>query len=539
MRCENFVKSAERFPFSIGTKANFGYHWRTMKRTKIFFIFLIIAALLVSCGGSEERDTSSSSAAGGVNSGEKRTTVRMAVAVDPDGLDPHMSASASTFQVTSSIYETLVSVDESGNIIPSLAEDWQVSPDGLTLTFDIRDGAVFSNGNICDATAAAASFNRLISPESYRSGDYSEIESVRALDEDTLEIKFSSLNTSALSLFAYPWSAVVDVSSADSLRTAPVGSGPFMLESWIPQQKLTLVRNPHYSGGNHIERVEFVFMPDMTSQVTALQGGSVDIIQITGDLVGQFENNDAYRILALPVNGIQLMAMNTASDGLDDIRVRQAVNYAVDKESLIDSVWYGYGEEIGSHFPVVLSEYKDENGRYPYDPDKARQLLIEAGYEDGLTLDMYLPKNYQEYVNAGLVIANQLEAAGINVNVSIVEWATWLSDIYTGRNYDLTVVGHTGRLDAYSLLSRYRSTAAENYFNYDNPEFDSLLDEYTACVDEEERKEIAFRMQDILSEDVPALYIQDPIQIYVTRGDLAGFTIFPINIFKFNEVQFI
>lgn len=508
-----------------------------MKASKLLIISLVVLSLLSACSA-QDSETGSSVQASSGEAGAVPSTVKMAVTVDPDGLDPHMSASASTFQVTSSIYETLVTVDEKGEIIPSLADSWSIADDGMSVTFHLRPDARFSNGRVCDASAVVSSFERLLS-ESVRSGDYSSIESVTALDESTVEFTFSTLNVVALSLFAYPWSAVVDTSAADSLRTAPVGTGPYMLSSWVPQQNLVLVRNPYYTLPCSIDSVEFVMIPDMTSQVTALRNGQIDIIQITGDLVGQFENNSAYTVYAMAGNGLQLMAMNTARPGLDDLRVRQAINYAVDKDALIEAVWWGYGEEIGSHFPVVLSEYADMNGKYPYDPQRAAELLEEAGYGPGeLQLDMYLPRSYQEYVNAGQVIAAQLKSAGIDVNIQIVEWAAWLSDVYNGRNYDLTVVGHTGRLDAYSLLARYDSSAAENYFNYSNPEMDALLEEYNSEVDEGARTELAHRMQEILAEDVPALYIQDPIQIFVTDSALQGFATFPINIYKFSEMSF-
>lgn len=504
-----------------------------MARRLLTFLILFPAVLLASCSGGQD-DGAATGAAGGTES-----RVRMAVTVDPDGLDPHMSASASTFQVTSSIYETLVTVDGQGNIIPSLAESWTVAGDGMSITFSLRPGALFSNGNKCDARAVAASFQRLLS-ESVRSQDYAFISSVEVVDDTTVRFNFGQLNVVALSTFAYPWAAVVDTSCADDLRTSPVGSGPYMLSSWIPQQSLVLTRNPNWNGECGIDQVEFVMMPDMTGQVTALRNGQVDIILITGDLVGQFEDDARFTVNALAGNGLQLMAMNNASAGLDDVRVRQAINYAVDKDAVIEAVWWGYGEKIGSHFPVVLSEYIDMNDLYPYDPQRARQLLAEAGYGEGeLTLRMYLPRSYQEYVNAGQVIAAQLEEAGINVEIQIVEWATWLSDIYNGRQYDLTVVGHTGRLDAYSLLARYRSTAAENYFNYSNDEVDALLDQYNTTVDDAARMEIAHRLQEILAREVPALYIQDPIQIYVTTSRLEGFSVFPINIFKFNEMNFV
>ena len=465
--------------------------------------------------------------------------VRMAIAVDPDGLDPHLSASASTFQVTSSIYETLVTVDENGNIIPSLAESWSIADDGFSITFTLREGAKFSNGNLCDASAVVSSFERLISPDSVRNQDYSFIASVEALDERTVLFSFNRLDVTALSQFAYPWAAIVDTSS-ENLRTNPAGSGPYMLSRWIPQQSILLERNPYYTGECSIDQVEFVVMSDMTSTVTAMKNGQLDIILITGDLVGQFEGDERFTINALPTNGLQLMAMNNKSEGLDDIRVRIAINHAVDKEALIEAVWWGYGEAIGSHFPSVLSEYIDMNGKYPYDPEKAKALLAEAGYGEGeLKLRMFLPKNYQEYVNAGQIIADMLRNVGIDVNIQIVEWATWLSDVYNGRNYDLTVVGHTGRLDAYSLLSRYRSDAAENYFNYENAELDSLLDEYGTEPDEGKRIEIANSLQEILAVDVPAVYIQDPIQIYITDSSLEGFRTYPINIFRMDLLNYV
>ena len=178
----------------------------------------------------------------------------------------------------------------------------------------------------------------------------------------------------------------------------------------------------------------------------------------------------------------------------------------------------------------------DLSDTYKSDKDKARALLKEAGYENGLRLRMDLPKNYQEYVNAGLVIASELKEVGIEVDVNIVEWAYWLSEVYVGRNYDLTVVGHTGRLDPYALLVKYLSTGSENYFNYSYSEVDELLGMYKTELNEEKRTEYIQTIQRILASDVPALYIQDPIQIFVSASDVFGFASFPINIYKFKDV---
>ena len=178
----------------------------------------------------------------------------------------------------------------------------------------------------------------------------------------------------------------------------------------------------------------------------------------------------------------------------------------------------------------------DTNDLYPYDPDAARQLLADAGHAQGLTLRMRLPESYPSYVDAGQLIADSLSQVGITCDIEIVEWATWLEDVYTARNYDLTVVGHTGRLDPYVLLARYDSSSAENYFNYSNPEVDDLLSGYLGEQDADRRTELVRDIQEILAKDVPALYIQDPLTTFVTTPAVSGFTVYPIDIYRFRDV---
>lgn len=494
-----------------------------MKKT-IFCLFVFLVSISLFAGGGKETASVE----------EKDNVITMAIPVDPDGLDPMLTAAASTFQITSNIYETLITVDEKGNLEPCLADSWSISEDGLSISFNLRENAAFSNGKKCGSEEVKESFIRLMSPESLRYKDYSFITEIETPDEKTIVFKMDEINVAALSSFAYPWAAIVDVEESN-LKNKPMGTGPYYLSSWVPQEKLVLALNPYY--GKEVKNDGFVLvvMPDLTAEITALEAGEVDVILITGDLASAVENK-GYNILAAAGNGLQLMAMNNKNEALSDIRVRQAINYAVDKDALIEAVWWGYGEKIGSHFPVVLKEYVDLSDTYQCDKDKARELLKEAGYENGLKLRMDLPKNYQEYVNAGLVIASELKEVGIEVDVNIVEWAYWLSEVYVGRNYDLTVVGHTGRLDPYALLVKYLSTGSENYFNYSSSEVDQLLGMYKTELNEEKRTEYIQTIQRILASDVPALYIQDPIQIFVSASDVFGFASFPINIYKFKDV---
>lgn len=502
---------------------------RTQGLLILLTIFAISSVLLSSCMKKTGSDPT-------IQGGRSHSHIIMAIPVDPDGLDPQRTAAASTFQITSNIYETLVTVDEQGNVVPALAESWSVSDDGLEIDFTLRENAVFSNGKPCDSAAVIASFERLMDPTSPRRDYYSLIESIEAIDDRTVRFRYSSLDVVALSNFCYSWAAIVDVSQGDELRMKPVGTGAYKLQSWIAQQDIVLVRNESYPGFVGVDKVEFVIMPDIASQISSFLNGEIDIMLITGDQLPAIDGKGEYNLIESPGNGVQLMAMNLANEALSDIRVRQAINLAVDKQAVIDAVWWGYGIEIGSHYPVVLPEYVDLSGTYGYDPESARKLLEEAGYGNGLKLRLSLPKSYQEYVNAGIVIADQLKKVGIECSIEIVEWSDWLERVYTGRDYDLTVVGHTGRLDPYGLLQRYTSTSGENYFNYSNKRVDEILALYQKESDGKIRTELVEELQRILANDVPALYLQDPIMLYVTQKDVEGFVTYPIELYDMKRI---
>lgn len=469
-------------------------------------------------------------------SSSDQKVLKMGIGVDPDGLDPQRTAAAATLEITANLYDTLVEVTVDGDIIPALAKSWDVSEDGLTLTFTLQDGVTFSNGNPCDANACVASFERLLDPASPKISQYSGY-TFEALDKTTLAVHTKTLNVSALSDFAYAWAAVVDVTAGEKLSSQPVGTGPYKLDVWTPQQKVVLVRNEKYWGQKpDIDRIEFTVLPDSTSQLVSLRKGEIDLLMGTSEQVEALQDDTTFQFIQAPQNGVQLMAMNSENKALADVRVRKAINYAVNKQELIDSVWWGQGIAIGSHYPVMLKGYIDCSNTYPYDPEKAKTLLKEAGYENGLTLNMRLPKDYQMYVDAGQIIADALKKVGITCKVEILEWAAWLDEVYTGRKYDLTVVGHTGRLDPITLLARYESTSSENYMNFSNEELDKMLAQYRTELDEEKRIAIVQDIETLLAQEVPALYIQDPITTYIAAQKVQGFAMYPIDIYQFKYV---
>lgn len=509
-------------------------------------LFLLGATTLLAAGcaaentaGTNDTTTENTSSSSETETAVAKDVLNWAMTVDPDGLDPHKTTAASTFQISNNIYDTLVKVTPEGEFVGGLAESWDVSEDGLSITFHLRADTMFHDGTTFDAQDVLYSFERLQSDSSARSADYAMLTNITAEDEATITFSTDSLDVNLLAKFAYPWAAIVPEDVGDELANAPVGTGAYELEEWIPQQILTLQKNEEYWGEPaQVETVNFKTMPDATSQVTSMLAGELDVIGITGDLVTQFEGNDDFEILETPSNALQLMAMNTQNEALADARVRQAITMAVDKDALIETVWYGYGQKIGSHYPPILKGFVDHENTLPFDPDQAEALLAEAGYADGLTLDMYLPSSYPAYVSAGQVIADYLGRVGITVNIENVEWGVWLSDIYAGRNYDLTVTGHTGRLDAYTLLARYATESPENYTNYSNERVDELLELVQVEQDDATRDEMYGEIQDILAEEVPGFYIQSPIGLRVVRKGVSGLDTYPIDIIELKNISF-
>ncbi|EKB55738.1 ABC transporter substrate-binding protein [Falseniella ignava] len=464
--------------------------------------------------------------------------LRVAYSVDPDGLDPQRTVAASTFQVTSNIYDTLVKVTPAGELQPGLAESWEVSEDGLQITFKLVEGKQFHNGEPFNAQAVVNSFERLKEEDSPRAKDYQNIIEMEAVSEYEVRFTTEELDVDLPSKFAYAWTAIVETGVADSLRTQPVGTGSYRLVEWTPQERILLEAYEGALTQAKIRTVEMRNIPDPQARVLAMQSGEVDFMSISGEQRPLVETISGYQVIANPMNGIQLMPMNQENEYLKDPQVRRAIAMAVNKESLIEHIFADDGQKIGSHYPPILANYVDLSEYIPYDVEGAKQLMEEAGYGDGFKLKMYLPKDYQMYVDAGQVIAEELKQLKIQVEIEVVEWAYWLENVYQGRQYDLTVVGHTGRLDSYQWLARYHSESPENYFNYSNERVDEILETVSQIQDATERDVLYQELQTILAEEVPAVYIQSPAQLMAMREEIQGYETYPIDIMPYSDLSY-
>lgn len=495
-----------------------------MNKKSLLVLFLLVSLVFTGCSKAEVV--------------QEEDILKIAYTTDPQGLDPHRTAAVSTFNVTGNIYDTLLGISPDWEVENRLAESYQVSSDGMEISFKLRKGVLFHNGREMVAQDVKNSFERLMGEGSPKAKDYVNIKEINVINDYEINFVTENLDVELDKSFIYPWTAIVPIEEEENLKSKPIGTGAYKLAEWIPQQEISLVRNDdYYLEPAKIGEIKFNLIADETSQMAALQTGDIHLSEIQGNQVGVLENAEGLKIYSEPMNAVQLLALNLDNEVFKDVRVRKAIAMAVNKDDINASVVYGYGNNVGAHLPINYPDYYDTTDVIPYDVQGAKKLLAEAGYEDGLNLKMTLPKNYQIHMDAGQVIADQLNQIGINVEVNVVEWGQWLSDVYSGKNYEMTVVGLSGRLDSYYFLKRYNSESGD-FISYITGEVDDLLEDSKSELDPEKRKEIFKEIQLILAENVPVVYIQTPDRIFALNEKVEGFRIYPIDIYEYKDVYF-
>ena len=459
-------------------------------------------------------------------------SIVIAIPTDPDGFHPHQAVAAASGEIAFNIYEGLVKAAPDGDTIPALATEWSISDDGLSYTFTIREGVKFHNGRELTPQDVAYSLNRLRDPQiSSKSQDYTGVLSIQARSK-TVEITLAAPDAAFLALLTEFGASIYPSEAEQQLATQPVGTGPFALTSWEPNNQLILTKNEQYWNSQlpMAEQVTLKIIPEPSTAVNNLRTGHVDLIpRLEPDYLHQVENESNLKIIDNPMNLVQLLAINNTRAPFDDIRVRQAVNYAVNREQIIQGAAWGRGNAVGSNLsPAMDAWYTDLTGYYPYNQAKARQLLADAGYPDGFEAIIHLPAPYPLHRSAGEIIADQLEQVGIELKIEVIEWGAWLEQIYANRDFALTVIGFTGKLDPHTVLNRYLSTSSRNFGSFSSSEYDDLLMLGLQQTDPAQRQVIYHRLQTILAEEASNVYIMDPSQLAVMNQDIQGWANYPV-----------
>lgn len=471
-------------------------------------------------------------------------SLTVAVSAQPDTLDPQATAATSAFQTAKSIYDTLVEVAPSGEIVPAIASAWEISDDGLSWTFELRDDVRFHNGESLTSSDIRATLDRARDEDfaSPKINEYQTISEILTPDEYTVVLNLSKPTPALLAALASGWSAILPaglIEADHDFGNEPIGTGPFKLERWVRDSFIELVRNDDYYLENaKVESVTLRFVNDSAVQYQGLLAGEFDIIdQPASADFPLIESNPALVLSQGPSGLVNVAAMNTRRAPFDDVRVRQALNYAVEKD-VINEIAYGGGYKIGTFMEYGSPWLPADIEPYPYDVEKARELLAEAGYADGFEFDMALPQPYDPHIMAGEIMQSQLAEVGVKANIRIVEWGVWLSEVYGGPyDFDITVVGHTGKLDPTGRLGGYLQDT--NYVGFSTPELTAALEVAAVSADWDERAELYGTALRILHEGAPWIFLDTPFTNIAHQAGVSGFWVTPLlDTYDYRSVTF-
>ncbi len=451
----------------------------------------------------------------------KKDSVVLAMTLEPPGLDPTAGAASAIAEIVQyNIFETLTKINSDGSVSPLLAESWEVSPDLKTYTFKLRKGVKFQNGEPFNAKAVKFSFERAGAEKSTNKDKrtFAAMESVAAIDDYTVVILNKALDPDFLFLMGQATAIIVEPKSADSNATKPVGTGPYQLTAWNKGSSVTLSKWDGYrnAAGIKIKKASFRFISDPAAQVAALLAGDVDAFpRVTPRSVAQFKSNAKFQVLVNGSRAKTILAINNKKKPLDDVRVRRAIAAAIDRKAVIEGAGDGYGAPIGSHYVPGAFGYVDTTGINPYNPEKAKALLAEAGIKTPLELSLKLPP--APYARqGGEVITAQLAKIGIIAKIENVEWAQWLSGTYTNKAYDLTIISHVEPFD----LGNFAKPGY--YWGYESPQFNALFDKIQNSPRAADRAKLLGDAQRMLANDCVHAFLYQPQWVTVADKNLKG-----------------
>ena len=451
----------------------------------------------------------------------KKDSVVLAMTLEPPGLDPTAGAASAIAEIVQyNVFETLTKINSDGSVSPLLAQSWEVSPDLKTYTFKLRKGIKFQNGEPFNANAVKFSFERAATEKSTNKDKrtFTSMDSVAAIDEYTVVILNKALDPEFLFLLGQATAAIVEPKSADNNASKPVGTGPYQISAWNKGASITLSKWDGYrsAASIKIKKATFRFISDPAAQVAALLAGDVDAFpRVTPRSVSQFKTNAKFQVLINGSRAKTILAINNKKKPLDDVRVRRAIAAAIDRKAVIEGAGDGYGAPIGSHYVPGAFGYVDTTGINPFNIEKAKALLAEAGIKTPLELSLKLPP--APYARqGGEVIAAQLAKVGIIAKIENVEWAQWLSGTYTNKAYDLTIISHVEPFD----LGNF--TKPGYYWGYESAAFNALFDKIQNAPRAADRAKLLGDAQRMLANDCVHAFLYQPQWVTVADKNLKG-----------------
>ena len=457
----------------------------------------------------------------GVSFAHAKDSVTIGMALEPPGLDPTSGAAAAIGEIVHyNVFEGLTKITEDFQFAPLLAESWTFTPDLKTLTLNLRKDVKFQDGEAFSSKDVKFSFERYAAQGSTNKDKafFAGILSIDASDPYKVVLTFKDPSFSALFHLGLNTAVILDEKSAATEASAPVGTGPYKLANWAKGSSATLEAWDGYrdAGKVAVKHATFKFITDPAAQTAAVLSGDVDAFpRIGAASLEPFRADPRFAVSVGGTEGKTILALNNKKPPLDQLKVRQAIAYALDRKAIIDGAVNGLGTPIGSHLTPNDPGYVDLTGQYPHDVAKAKALLKEAGVATPINITLTLPP--PDYARkGGEIVAAELAEIGVNAKIENVEWAQWLSNVYTNKNYDATIISHVEPLD----IAIYANPGY--YYQYDSKEFQAIIARWNAAADIGAYKQALVEAQHKLADDSVNGFLFQLPNVVVTDANLTG-----------------
>ena len=510
----------------------------TLRTTMSTVLMMVLALAAFASGGAEEGGAEGSQAA----MQDKEAILIAAQGSEPDQLDPHMTSAYASFQVLENVYDTLVQPAADLSMEPALAESWEISDDNLTWTFTLRDGVTFHNGRELVADDVVYSFERIIA-EGLNGWRFGAVESVIAPDDSTVVITLTQPSPNLLvSIGGFKGMAIVpqEIVEDGTIGTNPVGTGPFRFVSQSPDEGIVLEKNPDYwradEGLPRLDGIRFTQIPDAGTKLTALRTGEVHWIDaVPPQDIESLSNESGITVGRVPGGDYHYFALNQNREPFGDVRVRQALATAIDRDEIAEAAQFGAATANQTAIPESNAAWYFDYAPYERgDVEAAQDLLDEAGVSD-LNVDFLVSSDFPETVAQAQVIAAQLQPAGIAVEITDVDFSTWL-DMQGNGEFDAFMLSWIGNIDPDDFYyAQHHSDGGFNFQGYSNSEVDGLLEAARVETDQAARKELYDQAAKTIVDEASYIYLYNPDNINAWRDEVSGYSTRGDNAVRFEE----
>lgn len=554
-----------------------------LKYSLLFSVLLALFFVLAACNGGDsetkgdtekpaDNGSSETEDTGDTENASDDQVLIFARGGDSESLDPGSTTDGESSRVTKQVLEGLLTFDkESFEVQPELAHDWKVSDDGLTYTFYLEEGVKFHDGTDFNAEAVKINFERWADPShefaftddgyvysmygtmfgGFEGDEGHVIKEINVVNDHEIEFVLHRplgffLQNLGMSYFAITSPAALEEYGAN-INENPVGTGPFKFVSWSKDDSIVLEKFEDYrvEGLPKLEKVIFSVIPDNAARLIALKSGEIDIMDgLNPDDAAGVESDENLVLYERAENNFGYVGFNTQKEPFDNKELRQAISYAIDRNAIADALYAGYAVSAKNPLPPSYMGYNDNVEPYAYDPEKAKELLAEAGYPDGLEIELWTMPVARPYMpdpeTVAVIVQSNLADIGVTANIHREEWAPYLEKTMNGEHqmYMLGWSGTNGDPDYFlSSLLHGDNVGTSNRSFYDNDEVDELLDKAKVAVEQEERASLYSEAQELISEDVPMVPLVHSRPVLATTSAVKNYVPHPSTSESLAEVE--